>query len=306
MPRKRTRPRAKLPDSAQRQSDLPSIVPAELTSAKIDVDTTRVGGRRRREILLQRQPIPEEILTDQAKNTKYLNAHFRKIAPNDAQWLSKAASMIWIDAVGTVYALYEASEENSTSSKFRLDLTHLVSVEARNSLLSMARHHPIAKTKGVVREAYMTLYDEACNAGPEIVKASGKAIIHEIRESLRDFGDISRAIALNEEFIAGMAEAGNDTFFADLGEVVKDWRRYPAKYKRHTTTRIIFRAWLPLRLWECAPDGMDAEARCRWAAGMLRWEIHSFTKFLNAWRTFRSRVVGRACQLNYSRNLPRQ
>jgi len=121
-----------------------------------------------------------------------------------------------------------------------------------------------------------------------------KLILERFRETLRDGRTIEYALALHEGSIQKMAEKGLGTFFEDLGHTLRKHRRTP--FKRSLTDWII-RAWLPLCLWECDPNGHEAHERFCHATDLLGLnfpDVHNgkfLSQFITAWRNVRSKKM---------------
>ena len=216
----------------------------------------------------------------QAKALRILRAHYRKAAPQMAGRMILACKLEILHAIEDLSALDDALKNQGHTPRYMEDFADFHSDGALQALHFLALHSIKAKPSPI---------QKAYNESGELA-ARGKLILHRIREGLRDGWTADQAIARESENIASIIGAGQSSFLVDLGQIVKDWRRNPEKFKR-TNTDWLMKIWLPLCLWECPADGTEAEQRCRDAAEIVGLPMISFGEFLNAWRNVRSRVM---------------
>jgi hypothetical protein len=119
--------------------------------------------------------------------------------------------------------------------------------------------------------------------------AKDKWLLERLRETLRDGWSVDEAFSTLQEECARRIHVGRIDFAISLGKLLDEARRRPQKYLR-STTDWPERAWLPLRLWECAPDGEDAWSRLTTAADLLPIPKIPFHQFHTAWRNLRTRM----------------
>jgi hypothetical protein len=124
--------------------------------------------------------------------------------------------------------------------------------------------------------------------------AQRKTILEVIREKIRDGWDVGFVLKVNADAIQGMVDAGDAKFFEELGEVLRGHRRKPLQ---RGLTEWIVRAWLPLCLWECEPDGREAHWRFSEAAKLIGLDFEGadpavfYLEFMTAWKNVRSKAM---------------
>jgi hypothetical protein len=115
--------------------------------------------------------------------------------------------------------------------------------------------------------------------------------IHRIRERMRSGNCPGDALKLEDFVIQRMAVEGNTDFFRRLGQLISEAQRRPEKYGDRNASAGIVQAWLPLRFWECQPDGWEAYRRYRDAVEIRGQVPPSFEQFRSAWQNVRKRYA---------------
>lgn len=118
-----------------------------------------------------------------------------------------------------------------------------------------------------------------------------KWLLERLRETIRDGWTVGEAFEALREECARRIHAGRIDFAIALGKLLDEAHRRPQKYTR-STTDWVERAWFPLRLWECGPDGEEAWARLKAAMTLLPIIEIPFHQFHTAWRNLRCRMKG--------------
>jgi hypothetical protein len=112
-------------------------------------------------------------------------------------------------------------------------------------------------------------------------------LVNLIRGHLRDQWPVENVLSICEKQIAREASQGNEVFFIFLGKLL-------ALHKKTPLTRSfrdwIARAWLPLGLWECPADGVEACERMTQAANLLGIPelMPQYPQFKIAWANARA------------------
>lgn len=125
-------------------------------------------------------------------------------------------------------------------------------------------------------------------------KFEWKFTLERFRESLRDGRSVEQVLERFSDRISSLAGQGQAGFFEDLGDLLRKHRRTP--FQRSLTGWIV-RAWLPLCLWECAPDGQEAFQRFRHAVELMQSPLMGadpdkfYHQFVEAWRNTRSKKM---------------
>ncbi|MFZ4595983.1 MAG: hypothetical protein ACOYOF_17115 [Verrucomicrobiaceae bacterium] len=135
-------------------------------------------------------------------------------------------------------------------------------------------------------------------AAGDYEQSAAKLVLHRIKERMRDGNTCAESLQHESGMIQRMATDGNTGFFVSLGSLVSEAKRKPEKYSDRPLSGWILRAWLPLCLWECPADGVEAHQRIERAAELLDKAAPSYPQFLTAWRNVRKRAMKAA--VNYS------
>ncbi|MEZ0277109.1 MAG: hypothetical protein ACAH88_19520 [Roseimicrobium sp.] len=154
---------------------------------------------------------------------------------------------------------------------------------------------------GALNSLYYRAWKEVCGhargASPfgaavqreDIETARDKQLLDDLREALRDGLSVEETLGQHREECAARIHLGRTDFAIALGKLLDEARRRPQKYLR-STTDWLERAWFPLRLWECAPDGEEAWSRLKEAITLLPIPEIAFHQFHTAWRNLRTRM----------------
>ena len=125
-------------------------------------------------------------------------------------------------------------------------------------------------------------------------KFEGKFTMERFREALRDGRSVEQVLASFSASLSSLAEQEQARFFEELGDLLRKHRRTPLQ---RSLTGWIVRAWLPLCLWECAPDGDEAFQRFRHAVDLMQLPLLGadpdkvYHQFVEAWRNTRSKKM---------------
>ena len=142
-------------------------------------------------------------------------------------------------------------------------------------------------------------YSLTVTLGDEL-KFTWKFTLERMREDLRDGRSAEYTLGVHSDSILSMAENGKSGFFEELGDTLRKHRREP--FTRNLSEWIV-RAWLPLCLWECEPDGFDAHERFCSAAELLELDFarkdnaRFLVQFVDAWRNVRSKKLNQPKKL---------
>lgn len=212
--------------------------------------------------------------------------HYRKTAPSCARLLIRSAQNQLHQALADCRQLDLCLKQKEMDPVYVENFTVFTTKEALAGIHCLLRNQYEAFRQG------KTPTFQAMLKG-NFEQAKGKRVLERITESFRDGFDESVALQLHAESIGEMASRGNAKFFMDLRELLRANRENP--YRRGLMDWII-RAWLPLCLWECEPDGNEAYRRMNDAADLLSMPFsgndpHMFflKSFLPAWRNVRSK-----------------
>ena len=112
-----------------------------------------------------------------------------------------------------------------------------------------------------------------------------------VKDRMRDGCTSTEVLKAESRLIERMASEGNTAFFEALGALLNEARRRPEKYSKRTLSDWIVRAWLPLCLWECPINGIEAHTRITEAASLLGLEAPAMKPFRKAWQNVRRRAM---------------
>ena len=121
-----------------------------------------------------------------------------------------------------------------------------------------------------------TLRETAKLSTPE--QRANSLLMHHFREALRDGRSPSQVMIKFASMISSKLGAGDVDFLIRLANVIKDHQREP--FQRLSIEGWVTRAWIPLRLWECAGrHGQEAERRLRRA-----WDLDQMSQRTLKWK----------------------
>jgi hypothetical protein len=221
--------------------------------------------------------------SSQAKALRILRRHYRQYMPGHVGAMVGRARLGMLQTIVDCTALDQHLADRGEAPRYMSDFATFHSEGALRGL------HCLAIDSLTKARKKPTPMQSAFKNGDERT-GTAKFILHRVRERLRDGWNLDQTIQLESDQITKMAREGNSAFFANLGEIMKDRVRKPKSFER-TTTGWILRAWLPLCLWECAPDGSEAYGRCMDAADLIGIPMPPEIQFITAWRNVRNRVI---------------
>ena len=210
--------------------------------------------------------------------------HFRKCDPARAHYRTQSALIQMKQALDDCRQLDQARKGRGAKPCFEEDFTCF------NDDRALAGMHCRTEAELKAIREHKTPAFKAMLAG-DAEKACRKTALELIRESLRDRWDSGCALLRNSRWIEQRLAACDAAFFEELGDLLRQHRRNPLQ--RNLKAWIV-RTWLPLCLWECEPDGIEAHRRFMEAASLIGLNLEGadpakfFLQFKRAWSNVRA------------------